>query len=165
MAIITFKEAVENRPLRGLPIWVSDAKYRSSEKLFRRIEIAARLDPLALARHCARIAEDKKGKDVVIRDVGDLVKIADYFVLVTSNSRRQTQALGDAIVSEMKQKGKHGKMEGYALGWWVLVDFGSVVIHVLQEEARGFYGLDHLWADAPTVPLTGRVRRRKTKIG
>lgn len=127
--------------------------------------IVARTAALELARTCARIAEEKKGKDVSIRDVANLVKITDYFVLISATSRRQAQAIGEAIASETKGRGNEGRLEGQNLGWWVLLDLGEVVVHILQEEARSYYDLDHLWADAREVPLSARPSRRKAKIG
>lgn len=112
------------------------------------------------------IAEEKKGREIQIRDVRDLVDITDYFVLVTGGSRRQTQTIADEISKELKDKGHYGKMEGYSLGWWIVFDLGSVIVHVLQEEARKYYGLDHLWADAPEIRPDApkkTVARKRTK--
>lgn len=112
-----------------------------------------RIEPLELARMTARIAEGKKGVDISIREVGALVGYADYFVFVTGSSRRQVQAIADEIESEMRERGGALRTEGYPSGWWVLLDHGSVVVHVLQGEARAYYDLDHLWADAPSVSV------------
>lgn len=85
-------------------------------------------------------------------------------MLVSATNRRQTQAIADAILSELPEKSRRGRTEGYSLGWWVLMDLGAVVVHILQEEARSHYGLDHLWADAPQVPLgSAKPRRKKAK--
>lgn len=55
--------------------------------------------------------------------------------------------------SEFKKKKKFSKLEGYSLGWWVLLDYGDCIVHILQEDAREHYGFDHLWADAKHLPL------------
>lgn len=95
-----------------------------------------------------------------------LVGIAEYFVLVSAANRRQTQAIADSILAALPESSRRGRTEGYSLGWWVLMDFGPVIVHVLQEEARSYYGLDHLWADAPQVPLgAAKPRRKKAKAG
>lgn len=95
-----------------------------------------------------------------------LVGISDYFVLVSATNRRQAQTIVDTILAELPEKSRGGKTEGYSLGWWILLDFGAVIVHVLQEEARGYYGLDHLWADAPQISLgAAKTRRKKAQAG
>lgn len=101
----------------------------------------------------AHIAEDRKGRDISIREVDQLVDYADYLIFVTGANRRQVQAIADSIEGEMREEGRRTKLEGYETGWWVLLDLGDVLIHILQPEAREFYDFDALWADAPAVKL------------
>lgn len=101
----------------------------------------------------AHIAEDRKGRDISIREVDQLVDYADYLIFVTGANRRQVQAIADSIEGEMREEGRRPKLEGYETGWWVLLDLGDVLIHILQPEAREFYDFDALWADAPAVKL------------
>lgn len=89
-----------------------------------------------------------------------LVDITDYFLLVTGGNRRQTQSIAEEISDVLEREGKSFRMEGLQLGWWIVLDAGAVVIHVLQDEARKFYGLDHLWADAPEIQM---IRKRSPK--
>lgn len=84
----------------------------------------------------------------------DLVAYTDVFVICSARNRRQVQAIAD----ELRKLGKeqfgilpHGT-EGLEAARWVLVDFGSVVVHVFDEQLRGFYDLDGLWRDAPRLP-------------
>ncbi len=104
--------------------------------------------PTAVA--IAKAALDKKAEDVMVLDVRGLTGYADYFVLMTADSDRQAGAIADAVDEKLKAQGatKVG-VEGYESGRWILVDYGDVVAHVFSREARGFYDLEGLWADAP----------------
>ena len=81
--------------------------------------------------------------------------MADYFVLVTGHSRPHVKGIYEEIHAQLKKLGeKHSKTEGTDLGWWVLMDYVDVVIHVLQPEAREYYDLDGLYAECPQVDLS-----------
>jgi ribosome-associated protein len=99
--------------------------------------------PLDLARLAVEAAEDKKSADIVLLDVTALTTLADYFVICSGGSERQLAAIADAIVDAAR--------EGAALSHWLLVDFGSVVVHVFAPPERDFYQLERLWAEAKTV--------------
>ena len=102
-----------------------------------------------LIHNAIRIALDKKGEGIRVLNVAKGLSITDWFVLISANSRRQAQAIASAIDIEMKHAGvPKAKIEGRADGWWILLDFDEVVIHVFQDEARAFYDLEQLWADA-----------------
>ncbi|HMQ21675.1 MAG TPA: ribosome silencing factor [Planctomycetota bacterium] len=102
-----------------------------------------------LIRQAIAIAIDKKGLDLRVLDVAKGLSITDWFILVSAESRRQAQAIAAAIDVEMKHAGvPKARIEGYSDGWWILLDFDTVVVHVFQDEARSFYALDKLWADA-----------------
>lgn len=102
-----------------------------------------------LIRRAVAIAIDKKGSDIRVLDVAKGLSITDWFVLVSADSRRQAQAIASAIDIEMKHAGvPKASIEGRPDGWWILLDFDEVVIHIFQDEARSFYDLEQLWADA-----------------
>ncbi|GEJ59480.1 ribosome silencing factor [Anaeromyxobacter diazotrophicus] len=102
------------------------------------------------ALEIAQAGLDKKAEDVLVLDVRGLTSYADYFVLMTADSDRQAGAIADGVDERLKAQGatKVG-VEGYESGRWILVDYGDVVAHVFSREARGFYDLEGLWADAP----------------
>ncbi len=104
----------------------------------------------------ARAGLDKKAEQVLLLDVRGLTSYADYFVLMTADSDRQAGAIADALDERLKEQGatKVG-VEGYESGRWILVDYGDVVAHVFNREARGFYDLEGLWADAPRFQVEG----------
>lgn len=111
-------------------------------------------DSLQLVEQIVRAAKDKKAKDVVILSLQEISPIADYFVIMTGGSKRQVQAITDNIEDELKGKGiLPFRKEGFQEGKWVLVDFGSVVTHVFQEEERDFYSLERLWGDAEVIEM------------
>lgn len=107
------------------------------------------------AAKCAALAAlDKKAEDVVILDVRGLTGYADYFVIASGTSDRQVSAIADGIEDNMKKAGHRAiGIEGYNRGHWVLMDYADLVVHVFYEEARAFYDIEGLWADAPRVPV------------
>ena len=108
-----------------------------------------------IAAAAAWLAEQKKGTDIRIYDVSEHLRVADYFVLITGHSRPHVKAIYGEIHAQLKALGeKHSKTEGTDLGWWVLMDYVDVVIHVLQPEAREYYDLDGLYAECPQLNLS-----------
>ena len=113
------------------------------------------LTPLEIARVAARAADDKKAEDLVCLDLTSLTDVCDYFVICTGANVRQV----DAIVDEVREKVSANcgisplSCEGREGLSWVLVDYGSVVVHVFRRETREFYRLENLWGDAARVPL------------
>jgi ribosome-associated protein len=110
--------------------------------------------PTALA--IAKAGLDKKAEDVTVLDVRGLAGYADYFVVMTADSDRQSAAIADSVEEEMKKLGvSKVSVEGYETGRWVLLDYGDVLAHVMNPESRGFYDLEGLWADAPRFKVEG----------
>lgn len=110
---------------------------------------------LDIARVAAVAADDKKATDIVLIDLIGTTDVTDYFLICTGANNRQV----DAIVDEVREKVQKNcgvrpsSTEGREGLSWVLVDYGSVVVHVFNPEARDFYRLEKLWGDAPRVPL------------
>jgi len=98
---------------------------------------------------------DKKALDVLILHVAKLTSVADYLVLGSAESDRQTSAIADHVDGVLSQFGSAPlSIEGKASSPWVLMDFGDVIVHIFRQDARQHYGLERLWADAKRVPLT-----------
>jgi len=91
-------------------------------------------------------ALDRKAAAVLVFNLTDLTTMADYFVLSTASSDRQARAIAEAITEIL---GPANSVEGMRTANWILMDYGDVVFHVFQEEARRFYALERLWGDAP----------------
>ena len=110
------------------------------------------VDPQQLVTRTIEIALEKKAEDVKVLDVSERIQIADTFVICTVQNRRQAQAICSAVDYEMKHAGvPKARIEGYDSGWWILLDYDIVIVHVFQEEARDFYELEAIWADAKDV--------------
>lgn len=106
----------------------------------------------ALAHRIVEIASDKKGNDIVMLRTAELTTMADFFVICSGRSDRQVAALSGAIVDELRDEGIRPRgMEGRQSSRWVLLDFGSVIVHVFAPEEREFYGLERLWSRATQV--------------
>ncbi|MCP4092163.1 MAG: ribosome silencing factor [Planctomycetes bacterium] len=109
-------------------------------------------DARALAVRLAHEADLLKGENIRILDVGEFLFLTDYFVLVTTQSMRQTKSMADSLKMAAKElTGSKGVNEGTAHSNWMLCDFDDVIVHILTEEAREFYGMDDLWADAEEI--------------
>jgi ribosome-associated protein len=111
---------------------------------------AKRLDRAReLATACARLADDNRGKEILLLDLRAATSLVDYFVLITASSRRQAQAIASEIDAEMKRLGesKLGR-EGTEEGRWILIDYGDFVVHVFSEDARTYYALEDIWGDS-----------------
>jgi ribosome-associated protein len=113
----------------------------------------ARARSLRAACLCAKAAEDTRGKDTLVLDLTDVTPIADYFVITTGTSGRQMKAVAEEVDRVMRASGNSRPrgVEGQKDSSWILHDFGDVVLHVFNPEARKLYDLEHLWADAPRV--------------
>ena len=107
---------------------------------------------LELARRIVAIAEDRKAADIVLLELTALTTLADYFVICSGGSERQLGAIADAIVEGLRAEGSRpiGR-EGLAASHWVLLDFGSVVVHIFTPPERDYYGLEKHWAEAKTI--------------
>jgi ribosome-associated protein len=110
---------------------------------------------LQLALAAARTADDNRGQDIVVLDMRGMTTEFDYFVLVTGNSRRQLHAISEEIdrVLEGDLGDQRVGIEGYNESRWILLDYGSVVIHLFDADTRAYYALEDLWAHAQRVPL------------
>ncbi|RRK09868.1 ribosome silencing factor [Lactiplantibacillus garii] len=99
-------------------------------------------------------ADDKRGEDIVALDVAQVSLMADYFMLVSADSKRQVQAIADNVVEFIRKAGSDVKsVEGRTAGEWILIDCGDVIVHVFQKDARAHYNLEKLWSDAPLVDV------------
>ncbi|MEA2024560.1 MAG: ribosome silencing factor [Actinomycetota bacterium] len=104
------------------------------------------------ARAAAEAIIDKKGNDVALLDVSDLLVITDVFVIGTGTSNRHVRSLADDVEQRLRELGERPvRREGADYGRWVLLDYGDFVIHLFDAETREFYDLERLWADAPRV--------------
>ena len=101
----------------------------------------------------AKVAEETRGGDVRVLDLRGVTPMFDYFVIATGSSGRQIHAMADeikqAIAKEFADKPRG--TEGYEEGRWIVLDYGDVVVHLFDAEAREFWDLEGLWSDAKRV--------------
>lgn len=112
-------------------------------------------EPKELALTIAKALSGKKGREIKVLETGSLTTLADYFVICTATSTTQVKALSDAAekaAEELEERPHH--VEGHRDGTWILLDFSSVVVHLFMEEARTFYDLERLWADAAELDIS-----------
>ena len=112
------------------------------------------IDPKELCRLAVRSLDKHKAVDIRVLHVTALTSIADYFIIAEGTSSTQVRSLSDYVETDLAEQGVHPPhTEGYRGLSWVLLDYGCVVVHVFQKEARDYYNLEHLWKDGTPVPL------------
>ena len=111
--------------------------------------------PKELALLAARALSDKKGREIRVLEISELTTLADYFVLASGSSNTQINALVDSVEKVLAEEADEQPLhrEGYRGGTWVLLDYGCIAIHVFNQEAREFYGLERLWQDGLKLNL------------
>jgi ribosome-associated protein len=113
---------------------------------------------LELALAAARTAEDNRGEDIVVLDMRQITPVFDYFVIATGSSRRQLHAISEEIDHRLEDDLGDRRMgiEGYNESRWILLDYGTVVVHLFDAETREYYALEQFWNHAEQVPLPWR---------
>lgn len=108
---------------------------------------------LDVARIAALAADAKKAEDLLVLDLSKLSDMCDYFVICTAQNRRMVDAIADEIEERVAANADEhpASIEGREEGSWVLMDYGSVVVHIFTPEMREFFRLEHLWGDAAHV--------------
>lgn len=118
------------------------------------------LNSLEAAQLCAEAADDKKASNILILDLRGLTYITDYFVICSGGNITQVGAIADNVGQVLAKAGiRPSHVEGASEASWVLMDYGDVVVHVFEEQARIYYSLEKLWGDAPRIPRAVRPRQ------
>jgi ribosome-associated protein len=110
-------------------------------------------DSSELAREIVELIVDKKGSDIILLDIRRVSLLADYFVICSGDSERQVRAIADEILEKVKKEIGFVPLnvEGVPSSGWVLVDYGSVIVHVFAPSLREYYSLEKLWSEATMV--------------
>lgn len=121
-------------------------------------------ESLALARIAATAIDDKKGTEIMIIPVGEVLGITEFFVVSSGSNPRQVGAICDAVLEMVRTETGRSPLrsEGARERQWVLIDYGDVVVHVFADETRRFYEIERLYKDVVPVvwqPPTGMVDR------
>lgn len=113
------------------------------------------MQPVELAKYVVEYALEKKAEDPVVLDLRQLTTMTDFFVIVSGNTGRQVEAIAEGIVDALEEHHRipllHKEDDDDAR--WLLLDYGAVIVHVFRQDARDFYDLERLWADAKQVAL------------
>ena len=117
------------------------------------------MTPKEMALVAAKALDSKKGREIKVMEVTEITSLADYFVICTGGSNTQINALCDIVEEKLDTEAgeKPHHREGHRGGSWVLLDYGCIVVHVFDNEAREFYSLERLWSDGIPMDLTGVV--------
>jgi ribosome-associated protein len=100
----------------------------------------------------AQAAAEKKAHNVVVLDLRGIFPVADYFVICSGRSTTHLEAIAREIQEELGKSGEdYFRRQGTPQSGWILLDYGSVVVHIFSEEARRFYDIEHLWGDASII--------------
>ncbi len=112
------------------------------------------MEAFEILKIAANILNDKKAMEISAVKIDSISDLADYFLICTATSNTHIKALADEVEFKLKEAGVTvGHIEGRASDW-LLLDYGTVVIHIFGKKSREFYSLDHVWNDAEPVDLT-----------
>jgi len=119
---------------------------------------------VARARVAVIAAAEKKGSDLAVLDVGEVLSIIDLFVLVSASNARQVRTIVEEVEGALTERdgSKPISVEGLADASWVLLDYGDIVVHVFLDETRAYYDLDRLWGDVPRIEVDVPVSQAAT---
>lgn len=102
-----------------------------------------------------KVLGTRKAEDVCALDIRGISIIADYFLIASGNSSTQVRSLAEEIEFKLTEAGVEPlRVEGTQSSTWIILDYGSVIIHVFMRDTREFYNIEHLWADAKPVDLS-----------
>ncbi|MEO8493472.1 MAG: ribosome silencing factor [Planctomycetota bacterium] len=112
-----------------------------------------------MALAAARAASENLGRDIVVLDLRHVTPVFDYFVIASGTSRRQLHAMSEEIDHKLEDDlgDKRMGIEGYAESRWILLDYGTVVIHLFDDETRAYYDIENLWTQAKRVDVSGVI--------
>ena len=110
------------------------------------------IDSAAIAKKATEAALEKQAVDILMLDIREEASFADYLVICTAESQRQTQAICEEVERVLKEEGlRPNRREGKVESGWMLLDYGDVIIHVFAPSEREFYNLESLWSKGTPV--------------
>ena len=113
-----------------------------------------KVDPLL--DRAAKAVLGKKAHEVVILDLRKDASFTDYFLLASGTNQKQILAMADAVLEALREEGvRPAHLEGYPRQEWILIDYGSFVVHIFTPKTRAFYDLERLWGGARRLEVTG----------
>ncbi len=114
---------------------------------------------LELTKKIIGILDEKKAMDLKAIHITEYSIVADYFIIATGTSNTHVKSLAEEVEYELSRLGiEPSHIEGRATGW-ILLDYGSVVVHIFSPESREYYNLERLWSDAQTLDISDIVEK------
>ena len=116
-------------------------------------------EPKTIAETVVSLLDAHKAQNIKVLEVTDQTIVADYFVLCTGTSNTQVRGLAGEVEFKMGlAKVPPLRMEGYNEGTWIIMDYGSVLVHIFQRETRDFYNLERLWSESKDVDISALLK-------
>lgn len=113
------------------------------------------MDILASAEKIIKTLDSKKATDITLLKIDELTVLSDYFIIASASNTTQLKALAGEVEFELaKDNLKPAHIEGYDSASWILLDYGSIVVHLFLKDSRMFYSLERLWSDAKEVDIS-----------
>jgi len=103
------------------------------------------VDSEVLARRCVEICEDRKAENILLFDVRGASVLADFYLICSGNSEPHVRALRGRLNRDLGEEGVHPRIEGKASSHWIVMDYGTVLVHIMAPELRDFYKIEELW--------------------
>mgnify|MGYP002625700351 CR=1 FL=1 len=117
------------------------------------------MEPFEAAKLAVKALDDKQGADIRLLKTEDLTVLADYFIICTANSTSHVRTLYDEVDKRLSMEGMAPiRREGNRNSSWLLLDFGSLIVHIFQKDTREFYNLERLWSDAQQIDIEEIVK-------
>jgi len=144
-------------PARALPEVDSRANYVPPEQIEH---------SLKMARAVVKAAAENRGQDIILLDLTEQTALFDFFVIASGSSRRQLAAISTEIDRILKTEFGERRLSiaGYEESRWIVLDFGSIVVHLFDEETREFYNLESLWGDGKQVEISEIVEAASAQM-
>lgn len=106
-----------------------------------------------------KASQDKKAAGIIVLDLSEISSFTDYFVIMNGNSDKQNIAICHGVARALKKANfKPLSIEGLDKAEWVLMDYGSFIIHIFSEQAREYYSLEKLWGDGPKLYIKNEIK-------
>lgn len=123
------------------------------------------MNPIDIVAVAVKALDDKKAQNIQVFEITELTTLGDYLIIANGGSSTQVRALSDEVEYRLSQEGlEPDHIEGRSTNWYLL-DYKSVMIHVFGKDAREFYNLERLWADAKPVDISGYITEAYEKRG
>ena len=115
-------------------------------------EQAIDADTLDLARRCVQVCEDTKAKDILLFDLREKTIVADYYIVCSGTSMPHIHAIAEHVRKAMSERGLRPRgMDGQPESRWMVLDYGLILVHILEQEMRNFYALEQIWDEGRII--------------